>query len=165
LNELRAFTLVCRAWVGRDRDYLLNLTPLGRKAAARSDDHFLIVQTVWDHLVRIAGNRAGWPPMEAGPYPPDRALAAFDRVIAWCDSRTIGPAPAGGRSLGRPKRKKGDKLACACQLKRDCPALSRAEVAGSTGCHVSLLANPKYQAVEDEVERIEALARAKRGHL
>lgn len=64
-----------------------------------------------------------------------------------------------------PRRRKGDKRACAIALKRQERywESSRLEIARLAKCDVSLLAHADYRDVEKEVERKAKLKRAKKG--
>jgi hypothetical protein len=86
-SELRQFCLALRDWLGRDREAILDSTPLGRRVLATRDDFTPQIRVVWEHVRKIAGNRS-YPCSEPGPYPIDRAEAALDRVVEWCNTQT-----------------------------------------------------------------------------
>jgi hypothetical protein len=77
------------------------------------------------------------------------------------DAPLVADSPDQGANAER--RRRGEKTARACELKRLRPELSRAEVAECIGCDVSTLAKGRYPTVEEEVEAKVARDRAKRG--
>jgi len=84
---------------------------------------------------------------------------------------TAGALPAAATtasplSTGKDKRrKKGDNLALAIQLKRMNPDWDRKTVAAKVSCDVSLLTSQQYVTVEIEVEAKARADRAKRGEM
>jgi hypothetical protein len=74
-------------------------------------------------------------------------------------------AVAGGRTA--EKRRKGDKLALACELKRQPEHWEddRAKIAELVHCDVSLLANDRYRAVEAKYKAKARAARARKGSI
>jgi hypothetical protein len=106
-SELRTYCLKVRDWVGYRHEQLLDLAQEGPEVLSGTlskggFDYRLEVQAVWIHLVRIA-RHSPYPPSEEGPHPTQRAVAAIDRVIQWCNE-AICAAPESGRENPPPTR-------------------------------------------------------------
>jgi hypothetical protein len=96
--ELRRYCLTLRDLIARRREFLLSRTLLGQRALPSDRDFTPEIAVVWHLLVGIAG-AASYPPFEPGPYPRDRAVAALDRVVNWCDDATKRQRAAGTTQL------------------------------------------------------------------
>jgi hypothetical protein len=77
-----------------------------------------------------------------------------------------GSSAGGNRHPAQVKlRKKGDKIALACELKGrpEYWDTGRKDIAKEVGCHISLLCHPRYRAAEQAAQERARKARVKKG--
>jgi hypothetical protein len=85
--ELRQFCIKLRDWVSMRRERYLDHTAFGRLVLSKESDFTPQIEVVWCLLVQIAGADS-YPSFMHGPYTRDKAAAALDRVVSWCDDVT-----------------------------------------------------------------------------